>query len=1021
MDNIWGRFDAVSFEKLAIEYANAVFPEWKWKNTQQTRDGGKDGTAIIFNQQTRIGKIQKEAWVEAKYTKNYRYAIPLSRIASTVLIGHNNRDLVEILLIVTNASFSETTIHEIYMVFGNRVIFVSGRDLLLWMQKSNKSQISSDYQRYENEPFYMIGKPLTIRKEVLCQSVSTSSEKLILGERYDLFITLNVSIASKSKLQFEIIEYSNLITVHNGAVIEANIGTNFISIPFTASRTGSITQAKCFLLLKEISSSSLVDIRLNREIISNPRIEILCKSQNICGQKLLQNYALFQSRDKGIYFNLIEGAAGHGKSHILMDFIKNRQCNEYCFIKFSQDNELTNSVLLLRLLTFIVWGRFFSENILYDDSNELDDEILRLQQISGYNKYYTDYLRYLADNDNAFAIVNKLCSKKDLIPPTYGNIEKIIILDDLQFLGEYTSRFLLQILNQETLYDYKIFFIFAKRTGDLHCRQLDNFIKTSSSQSPFVVQLLEDDIHNSLKYNGLDHIPISIFPKLNKNIFILKDFIAVACMLKDKHPIDLLKDNQIKRLLAEQQMPFVYENFSEENKRIIDIVYFFKSGVDASYLYSRYGDATIDYLVYKDIIKNSSTGYVPYHDLLWESIFSVIKYDSEHIYDYATYKLQNGYVIEYFSVLGFFPSKFDRKKGDFISLITDLHYKQKYANVYYILDRFFSIKHHERLLYDRYDHAILLFYYAYALFNVGDKNGLDIFEQAYARINNSNQSERERTLSCLILSEIANCHYWELKFDSIVQKYGIIAETFSQKTQKTKEDWIAYFTIATRYIRSLFFMDKNEEAITTYNKIQEQIQDSEIEKLAIHLLLSYNEANFVDDAFGSFRNIEHFMNNHIKDMPIKNKFVIKSTYFFMGILLGLNKIEDLKECIEWGKSQSLEYNYRLTKLDLAVCHAIKGEYNEVEQIIHSIIDMRDFPVLACGKYYNLEAIIHLHKGEYGSALISLDAQERCFSNLGASFKDKIRNNKQLVKSSPSQFKVDYKLGSLPTFLVDIRL
>lgn len=1018
MDDVWLKFDAVSFEELAIEYANAVFPEWKWIQTQPTRDGGKDGTATIFDRQTKIGQIKKEAWVEAKYTKNYRHAIPLSRIASTVLIGHNKRDLVEILLIVTNASFNENTIHEIHMVFGNRVIFVSGRDLLLWMQDNNQCNTQD-----EADLFYVIGKPLTIKQDILCQSISTYSGQLILGEKYDLFITLNVSILSKTKLQFKIAEHSDYIAIHDDLTIDTNIGTNFISIPFTTLKAGKITKTHSFLTLKEINTSALIDIRLDRNIQYNPRIEILCQSQNESCQMLLQNYDLFHNIDKGVFFNLIEGAAGQGKSHILTDFIQSQQNDEYIFIKFNKDNEFSNSVLLIRLLIFIVWGRFFSENILFeDDSEELNEEIHRLQQICEYNKDYTEYLRYMADRDNAFEIINTLCYRKDLIPQTSNTTEKIIILDDLQFLGIHTSRFLLHLLEQETLSEYKIFCVIAKRNGTLVHAQLDDFIKTCSSQQPFMVQLSDSDIRNSLYYNELKNFPDSIYPKLNKNILILKEFIATAKVLRDKHPIMLLKDDRIKRLLTEpRHMPFIYGKFSAESKKIIDIVYFFKSGVDALYLYSRYSETAIDELVYKDVIKNSPSGYVPYHDLLWESISALIKYDSKHIYDYAVYKLQNEGVVEYFSVLGFFPSKFDQKKEDFISTITTLHDKQRYANVYYILHRFFSIKHYERLLYNRYHHALLLFYYGYAIFNVGDCNGLGVFERAYTQLENTNQSEREKSLFCLILSEIANCHYWDLNFNSVIQKYNIITEIFFQKEQKNRDDWMAYFTISTRYINSLFFTDNYPKAVAVYQNTMAQVQDSEIKKLAMYLVTNYNEANFINDGAGSYTNIKEFIENYFDEMPIKNKFVIKSTYLFMGIILGYNSIYELEEWIEWGRTQSLEYNYRVAKLNLGVCYALKGEYEKVEQIIHSIIDIRDFPILVCGKYHNLEALVHLVKGRYDSALSSLDAQEKCFVQLGKTFLNNIYSNQRLIKSMPKKFNVDYKIRTPLTFCIDIRL
>lgn len=1027
MNDIWLDYNATTFEELAVEYANAVFPEWNWVGTQQTRDGGKDGTAVIFEQQTNMGTFKKEAWVEAKYTKKHQRSIPLSRIASTVLIGHNKRDLVEILLIVTNASFSENTVHEIHLIFGNRVMFISGQDLLLWLQNRNQSFALNNHllsRQCDNNLFYTIGNPLIVRKDVLCQSVSSYSERLILGEKYDLFITLNVSILSKIKLQFEIAEYTDYITIHNNPIIDAHIGTNFISIPFIASKTGTITKKNIFLTLREINTSKSIEIRIARDIEHNHRIDILCKSQGECSQILLQHYDSFHNKEKGIFFNLIEGAAGHGKTYILTDFIQNRQNSEYIFIKFNHNNEFSNSILLIRLLTFIVWGRFFSENILCDDDpEELENEIQRLQQICEYNKDYTEYLRYMSDKDNALEIINKLCDKKDLIPPTTCNTdEKIIILDDLQFLENRTSQFLLHLFEQENLSGYKIFCIIAKRPGQLNLYQLDEFIKIYNSQLLFNIHLTEDDVYHSLLINGLNNLPSSLFPKLARNVFILKEFIAIAKVLENKHPIAILKNPEIKRLLTEQrQIPFIYGNFSDGSKKIIDIVYFFKTGVDASYLYSRYSDTAIDALVYKNVIKNSLTGYVPYHDLILESISAIIKYDSEHIYDYAVYKLQKGCIVEYFSVLGFFPSKFDRNKEDFVSLITSLHYEQKYANVYYILHRFFSIKHYHTILYNKYHHALLLFYYAYAMFNVGNRNGLDVFEQALAQLGDSHQSEQEKTLSNLILSEIANCHYWELNFDSIIQKYNVISKIFTQKEQKQKEDWIAYFTISTRYISSLFFMDKDDDASAVYLSTMSQVQDPEIEKLAMYVITSYNEANFVNNALRAHSHIKNFMDKYFEDMPIKNKFVIKSTYLFMDIMLGYSPIKELEQWIEWGKEQSLEYNYKITKLDLAICYALKGEYEKLEQNIHSIIDIRDFPILACGKYYNLEALVHLYKGQYALALSCLNEQERCFNKLGKSFRDKIYRNKQLVKSMPQKIDVNYKLQTQSTFYIEIRL
>jgi len=161
--------------------------------------------------------------------------------------------------------------------------------------------------------------------------------------------------------------------------------------------------------------------------------------------------------------------------------------------------------------------------------------------------------------------------------------------------------------------------------------------------------------------------------------------------------------------------------------------------------------------------------------------------------------------------------------------------------------------------------------------------------------------------------------------------------------------------------------------------------------------------------------------DYFDSMPVKNKFVIRSSFLFMGILLGYNNISELEEWIEWGKTHFLEYNYRVTQLDLAICYALKGEYEKVEQTIHSVIDIRDFPILARGKYHNLEALVYLHHGEYMSALRCLGAQEKCYVKLGQSYKDNIQKNERLIKSMPERFDIGYKPAQTPTFYIDIRL
>lgn len=1029
MSNFWHKIDDRQFEELAVAYAETVFPKWRWKNTKQTHDGGKDGWSEIFSEQTEIGLIRKEAWVEAKYSKNTNHALPLSRVASTVLIGHNQKELVQLLLIVTNASFSESTMYEINVALGKRVSLVTGEELKAWLFDDKQKNIRDNYFPneqidYNNNAFSLIGKPLIIRHDFLCKAVSANTERLILGDEYTLFFTLNIPIHFSEELKFEITNHSNLITIPDDFLLETRKGTNFISIPFIASRQGKITRKETLVAFKEIFSSVQLNIKLALTIQSSSRIEVFCKSQSECGNTLLRNYNSFCNREQGVFFNLIEGEAGNGKSRVLIDFLRDKRDKEYIFLKFNQKNELSNSSLLIRLLTFIVWGKFFAENILYNDEpKELKEEIEQLHRISGYNKNYTEYLQYIADENNAFEIINKLTGKPDLLPPISNAVEKIVILDDLQFLGNKTAQFLLYLLEQKNLSDYKIFFIFTKRGQELTLDELNEFVKTYSAQEPLKISISENDVYQSLELNNLQNFPSSIFSKLNKNFLILKEFIAEALAAYDKKPIAILNNEVVKKLLSEnEKTPFVYNKFNKEQKKIIDIVFFFQTGIEASYLYDRFSDKAIDSLIYGNIIKNSSTGYVPYHDLIWESVLKTIRYDSEHIYNYAIQKKQNGYMIEYLSILIFFPSKFDREKDFFMSQISSLHNAQKYSSTYYILHRFFSIHHHEKILYDRYDKALLLFYYAYATFNVGNKNGLEYFEKAYNLLERLPQLEDEQSLSNLILSEIANCHYWNFDFKSVTQKYKKISTYFQTNKNRKKDAWVSYFTISNRYINMLHFMDKNEAARNIYEDIVVQIADKkEIERLAIYIFNDYNQVNFVNDPQYSYDNMKKIMEAHFENIPIKNQFILKSTFLIMGIFLGHNKIEELEQWIEWGKTNSLEYNYRVAKLDLAACYAFMGKFDQVDRTIHSVIDIRDFPMLALGKYYNLDAIVYLYKQKYNLALASLNAQEQCFAQLGRSYIDRIHSNKRLVQSMPTHFKVSYTSLISTAFYIEIRL
>ncbi|MDR1644962.1 MAG: restriction endonuclease [Tannerellaceae bacterium] len=1032
MDDFWGVINERKFEEIAYEYAKYIQPDWDWKPTKLTRDGGRDGQATIVNIKTNFSRnIKKEVWYEAKYTKKYNHALPLSKIASTVLIGHNYREQVEKILIVTNAFFTAKTIKEIKTALNNNVLFITGLELKSWLLSEEQTYICKKYgftQKglTENVNFLFLDNPLIIKPNSVFNVVATYTDSLTIGEDYELFLTLNIPTHTKQEIDFEIIGVSDLVWISPSYELILNRGTNFIHIPFRPISKGVINSQNPILKLKEKNTNEIVDINIKARIESDKGIKVLNTSQHNCEYELDQAFITFKKLESGIYLYLVKGATGHGKSWMLENFLKKKHNQEYIYIKFRQNNnELNNSWLLIRLLTFIVFGKFFSDNKFdnKDESlDELNQDISLLNEISGYNKYYTEYLNYLADDNNTLENTNKLMGKRELIPFTNVTKNKIIVIDDLQFLEEKPSRLLLRILNELSTSNHKILIVCAKRDSHLKLAELDEFIDKYSARNPLKVELCENSVMDTLKSYQLNDIPTIVIRKLCRNLIVLKEFITIASFLEKKDPVNLLQNKSIKKILMGDIREIGYIHLSRGDKEIVDIIYFFEKGVEAQYLIKEYNNEAINDLLCKNMIRYEYADdiFVPYHDILTDSIIPKIKHNSKHIYKYALYRKDKGYIIEYLGVLGHFKTEFIKYRISFIKEIEIFHEKQQFFNIYYVLNRFFSAPGTETIIGNNYEKALLLFYYAYSTFNVGENNGREIFDKAYGTLSGKLSTE-EQSLSNIILSEIANCDYWNLDFKSIEDKYRIITTDFFHKEKKTYFDWISFFTISTRYLSVLLFTDRAKLAEAIYDDITLKIPNEYINRIAIHVHLNFMSLNFINGPEKSYSMLADYIEKW-PDLPVKNKFVLKSSFLKISCILGYSSTDEFEELIKWGQEQNLNYNYKIAKLELSLCYAIKKDLDRLEKTLNSVLDIRDFPILPLGTYYGLKALVYLNNRNYSDAMKCLNEQEICFSKLGESFQSKIKHNKMLVGLRPHEFSVSYntELASQPTFYVETR-
>ena len=95
------------FEDLALEYVRKEFANGSWEHSPYTRDGNRDGYAVVFGYRPHaLG--QEEWWMEAKYSTEAerltRYRLDATIVSAAI------RGNISKIVFVTNISVSTKTI-----------------------------------------------------------------------------------------------------------------------------------------------------------------------------------------------------------------------------------------------------------------------------------------------------------------------------------------------------------------------------------------------------------------------------------------------------------------------------------------------------------------------------------------------------------------------------------------------------------------------------------------------------------------------------------------------------------------------------------------------------------------------------------------------------------------------------------------------------------------------------------------------------------------------------------------------
>jgi len=160
-----------------------------------------------------------------------------------------------------------------------------------------------------------------------------------------------------------------------------------------------------------------------------------------------------------------------------------------------------------------------------------------------------------------------------------------------------------------------------------------------------------------------------------------------------------------------------------------------------------------------------------------------------------------------------------------------------------------------------------------------------------------------------------------------------------------------------------------------------------------------------------------------EQLSLKATFIVKVAYEQCKFLLSISDLDSLCDVITSGEKNGLYYNSKTAKLQLAICYAIKGDMVAVSKILNETVDIRDFPKLTLGVYYNLCALVSIFQKEYLLAEEHLNKQEKCFSQFGKSYSNKIQNNKKLIAMRVSKYNIEHSYYSPDlkyTFYIETR-
>ncbi|PWK68312.1 hypothetical protein LX99_04837 [Mucilaginibacter oryzae] len=1029
------------FERLANEFvAKEIGFDVKWRATQLTRDGNKDGIAILYCYLPLAGTTEEQIWMEAKYSLTQqnlsRYKLD-STIVSAIIEGNVKE-----------------------------IIFITNIEIELSVEQKIKQALMNALRYNENNVAFFsrwtLERWLLLHPEIY-QRYFPDAPQIPASFFQDLYCTDKISFHQKSySIQYFTEPLQHLYT--------DQVYNSFLRIFSPADQTARITSLNAGLKIKNNHWVTDNRIRLKQGIntieldvecvlpaaVSGPVIrigdlELFCNRPVEISRKTAQPTVSIASQEnimaailsvvsgtvpvKGFVFQEIRGAGANGKTRMIEIIASKGLKNKDTIVAAFTDDQLMNSRLLLDVVLSVLFYYLDLESI----------DVAYLHELKKRGLFISSYLEDLVGAREQPEKLHRLLSKFEaadhiLIPPLARLNDKLILLDDLHKLDDSNRLFVNHLLVEIGKSQLTGLAVVAARESYFESAEYLFFRKNNISRA-HQLELTIDDVLDSFKKNQLELPELTarvLFSRQKLNCLLLIDLIR---QLQDRsEPFDdaglilffrefLNGDTYLQSVLNR----FAKTDADQDFRAVVNAVYLSSGGVLPSALKDHH-KKTVPQLIHFELIRYSPDGrIIPYHDF-YTKIFRE--------------RYQNRF-LECFSDNGYLFTEIEETKYRLMCLFEDekvsiqhivgqlrqLSEMHRFYPVIYILEPVFQQENRSAFR-DRLGAATyyeLYFMYARAIGHTSKHYaGNDEIKQIIQETAFLTDTDI-RWIRIKALAEMMNTSFEYLLFDDI-SRYSVLLDDlfnvlimggeFEQEALSAHPSYILADEI--RILKAMSTDDFTAGDQLYSNLVDRCLRHGLWDKSGI-LKIRFARTLYHADLPRAKQLIQEGIAERLKfTNDVDDKWVIIGNFeiaFLMAISEGL-PLKNVLNAHERLRTD-LFSDYRRAMNALAAIYLIKGDLAAALNIFTQEVDITRAPNPRFRAIrLQLSAAYEYLKGNTRQALDHLDQQSRLFVPLGQSYQDIAAHNIGVVNAKERANHITIYFGGTrkeDIFYIDARL